>query len=425
MLKTFKESEFSRNVLILFTGSALSQAIPFIALPVLQKYFFGPSDFGILAVFIAFCELFSTVACLKLEYGIVLQKRMKDAINLAYGAIRVSLGIVLLGFLTVFLFKKSIANHFNEPRIENYLYLLPLYILFVGINDLLSFWFNRRKQFKTISSSKIIQTFSAESLKLVSGILKFNFSGLLLGRVIGFGISAIYFSSRFLKADKRALSLLNNKHSNEMIKKNKNFIFFTSPSVFAGSLINVLYLNLFLHYFGKSTVGMIGVSMTYLAAALGIISVSFSQVFYSKIAEIKSKDEMLKTYLRFSKKLFWISLVPLLFVYLIPASWVIYFLGEQWSELMVIARIMVVWLCIWFVASSLSFIYMRLGKQKQMLLYDLVHLLLVGIGFFAAYFIKPTVYSALWGFTISQVVFYLFVIYVAIKFIRKADESAL
>jgi len=113
MLKTFKESEFSRNVLILFTGSALSQAIPFIVLPILQKYFFGPSDFGILAVFISFCELFATIACLKLEYGIVLQKRMKDAINLAYGAVRISFGIVLVGLLTVFLFKKSIAAHFD------------------------------------------------------------------------------------------------------------------------------------------------------------------------------------------------------------------------------------------------------------------------------------------------------------------------
>jgi O-antigen/teichoic acid export membrane protein len=425
MLGKIKSSEFSRNVLILFTGSALSQVIPFLALPILQKYFFSPSDFGILAVFISFCELFSNIACLKLEYGIVLQKRLKDAINLAFAAIRISWLIAFIGIVVVFLFKDRIADHFDEPRIENYLFLLPLYIVFVGFNDLLSYWFNKRKDFTILSSSKIIQTFSAESAKLVSGLLKFNFLGLLLGRIIGFGISSFYFLFSFLKHDRKALRLLNTKHSNGMIRKNKQFILYTTPSVFTGSLINALYLNLFLHYFGKETVGMIGVSMTYLAAGLGVISVSFSQVFYSKIAETHTKTEMLEMYLRFSKNLFFISLVPLAMVYLIPTSWIVYFLGEKWSELMAIARIMVIWLCVWFVASSLSFIYMRLGKQKEMFLYDIVHLLIVGIGFYTAYYISPTVYSALWGFTIAQVLFYLFVIYIAIRFIKKADEKIL
>jgi lipopolysaccharide exporter len=423
MLKVLKRSEFSRNVLILFTGSALSQAIPFLALPILQRYFFSPSDFGILAVFISFCELFANISCLKLEYGIVLQRRIKDAVNLAFGAFRVSLVIALIGFLTVLIFKHRIALHFNEPRIENYLFLLPLYILFTGFTDLLSYWFNKRKDFKFISGSKIIQTSSAETLKLISGVLKFNFSGLLIGRVAGFGFSSFYFLYKFISVDRPVLRLLNVKHSNELIRRNKQFIFFTTPSVFTGSLINALYLNLFLNYFGKETVGMIGVSMTYLAAALGVISVSFSQVFYSKIAETKNREEMLSMYKRFAKNLFLISLVPLLFVYLIPTSFVVYFLGEKWAALMVIARIMVVWLCVWFVASSLSFIYMRLGKQKQMLLYDLIHLLMVGIGFYAAYMIKPTVNSALWGFTIAQVIFYLFVIYIAIRFIKKANQK--
>ncbi|MDF2436736.1 MAG: O-antigen translocase [Bacteroidota bacterium] len=425
MLKSIKGSEFSRNVLILFTGSALSQVIPFIALPILQKYFFTPSDFGILAVFISFCELFANIACLKLEYGIVLQKQLKDAVNLAYGALRISWLMALLSLILIVVFKDRIAAHFDEPRMENYLFLLPLYIIFVGFNDIMSYWSNKKKEFSVLSTSKVIQTFSAESIKLISGLLKFNFLGLLLGRVIGFGASSLYFLGRFLKTDRKALRLLNTKHSNELIKKNRQFIFFTTPSVFTGSLINALYLNLFLHYFGKETVGMIGVSMTYLAAGLGVISVSFSQVFYSKIAETHSKAEILSMYKRFSKNLFLISLVPLLFVYLIPTSLVVYFLGEKWSELMVIARVMVIWLCVWFVSSSLSFIYMRLGKQKQMLMYDLLHLIIVGAGFYIAYFIKPTVYSALWGFTIAQVAFYLFIIYVAIRFIHKADENTL
>lgn len=422
MFDTLKKSEFGRNVLILFTGSALSQALPFIALPILQKYFFSPSDFGILAVFISFCELFTNISCLKLEYGIVLQKKVQDAINLALGALKISWLMAILGLVFVYLFKAKLASHFNEPRIENYLFLLPIYILFVSLNDILSYWFNREKKFRYISNSKIMQTSTMEATKIMSGFLKFNFSGLLIGRVIGFGFSSIFLIFKFIKKDFHLLKHFSRKESNQMITKNKKFILFTTPSVFIGSLINAAYLNLFLHYFGKETVGMIGVSMTYLSAGLGLISVSFSQVFYSKIAEIQSKEQMLAIYKRFAKNLGLISLVPLLFVYLIPTSLVVFILGESWTELIIIARIMVLWLCVWFVSSSLSFIYMRLGKQKQMLLFDVLHLLIVIISFFVAYFIQPTLISTLWGFTIAQIVFYLFVIYIAIHFIKRADK---
>uniref|UniRef100_UPI002627A45A hypothetical protein n=1 Tax=Fluviicola sp. TaxID=1917219 RepID=UPI002627A45A len=75
------------------------------------------------------------------------------------------------------------------------------------------------------------------------------------------------------------------------------------------------------------------------------------------------------------------------------------------------------------VSSSLSFIYIRLGRQKEMLLFDCVHLLLVIIGFFTAKFINPSLTSALWGFSISQSVYYLFAIFIAIYFIKKSKQA--
>lgn len=165
--------------------------------------------------------------------------------------------------------------------------------------------------------------------------------------------------------------------------------------------------------------------MTYLSAGFGVVAVSFSQVFYSKVSETRTINELLNLYKRFAKNLAFVAIFPVLFVYLFPISWVVYFLGDEWFELMPIARIMVLWLAVWFIASSLSFIYMRLGKQRVMLIYDFLHLILIVIGFFSAYLLSATVESALWGFTIAQIIFYAFVIYIAIYFIRTADESKL
>lgn len=420
-----KESEFFRNVLILFSGSFLSQLLPFILLPILQKYFYTPADFGLLAVFVSFCELFSQIATFKLEFGIVIQHKIRAAINLAFGAFRISIGVAITSLIIVLLFKSNIANYFNEPKIENYLFLLPIYILTSSFNDISSYWFNRKKKFGVIATSKIVQTSSSESVKFLGGLSGMSFIGLVLGRISGFLVANFFYIYKFIKEDKKTLKLLNRKDSNQEIRNNKNLIFYSTPSVFIGTLINLVYLNLFLYYFGKEIVGLIGVSMTYLSAGFGIVAVSFSQVFYSKVSETKTIAQLLSIYKRFVKNLALLALLPLLFVYLIPTSGVVYLLGDSWAELMPIARIMVLWLSVWFVSSSLSFIYIRLGKQRAMMIYDFLHLILIIFGFSIAYYLKSTVESALWGFTFAQIIFYLFVIYIAIHFIKTTDESKL
>ncbi len=423
MKLNIRRSPFAQNIFILLTGSVISQILPFLMLPVLQKYFYKPSDFGILAVFISMCEVFSGIACLKMEFAIVVQKTIRDAINVAFSALKITGVMTLLSLVIIILFRKELSIYYDEPKLEGYLFLLPLYVLFVGINDMLTYWFNRKQKFKVISSSKVVQTSFAESIKLALGYLGASYVGLLLGRLFGFFFSGCYLIWRFVKTDSRALKLIRNKTSNQLIKKNRKYIFFTTPSVFINSLINLTYLNLFITYFGKDIAGLLGVSMAYIAAGFGVISVSFSQVFFSKVSEIADSDHLLQVYKKFAKQLALMALIPLIIIYLIPAKLIVYLLGEEWNQLIGVARIMAVWLSVGFVSSSLSFIYIRLGRQKEMLLFDCLHLLLIVAGFFIARWISPSLNSALWGFSISQSLYYLFAIVIAVYFIKKSKEA--
>lgn len=425
MFKNILNSEFVRNAFILFSGSLISQLIPFIVLPILQRFFYSPSDFGILVVFISFVEIFSNVACLKLEYAIVLQNRLRDAINLAYGALRISWLISALSLVLVLIFKSRIANYIGVPKLENYLFLLPLYILLLAFNDVSSYWFNRKKNFKMLSIAKISQTSASETIKLSTGYFGFNFAGLILGKVFGYVLPSIIYFFKFYREDRNALKLISYKESKRLILKNKKFILYTTPSVFFSSAVNLIYLNLFMLYFGKDVVGMIGVSMMYLSAGFGVISVSISQVYYSRIAEINSREELLKSYVRFSKNLFLIAIIIVALVYAFPTRWVTYLLGSEWMELISIARIMVIWLAIWFVSSSLSFIFIRLGRQKEMIYFNLIQIGVICISFFSALWINPSYYSALWGFSIGQSLFYIFAIFIAVFYIKRFDYAKL
>ena len=151
-------SDFAKNVLVLFSGTFISQIVPFLILPVLQKFYYSPSDFGILVVFVTFSELFANISSLKLEFCIVLQKRLKDAVNLMYGAVRILIITTIVSLVVVLVFKRQIADFFKTPEIENLLFLAPFYILFFSLNNVMSYWNNRKSAFKIISISKIVQT---------------------------------------------------------------------------------------------------------------------------------------------------------------------------------------------------------------------------------------------------------------------------
>lgn len=419
---SFKQSPFAQNVFILLTGSLISQVLPFLMLPILQKFFYKPADFGILAVFISMCEIFSSIACLKMEFAIVVQRTIRNAINTAFSAIKITGLMTLFSLMVVVLFRNQLSEYYNEPKLADYLFLLPIYVFLVGTNDVLSYWFNRKKKFKVISSSKVVQTSFAETIKLVFGYLGSNYVGLLFGRLLGFLFSGFYLVRRFFKEDARSLKLITHRESNQMVKENKRYLFFTTPGVFVNSLINLIYLNLFISYYGKDIAGLLGVSMAYLSAGFGVIAISFSQVFFSKVSEIEDSHHLLQVYKRFAKQLALMALIPLGVIYLIPTKLVVYLLGEEWNQLLSVARIMAVWLSVWFVSSSLSFIYIRLGRQKEMLLFDCVHLLLIIIGFFTARMIDVSLNSALWGFSISQSLYYLFAVFIAIYFIKKTKQ---
>ncbi|MNY05668.1 hypothetical protein D3C86_1383970 [compost metagenome] len=342
-----------------------------------------------------------------------------------YGALRIVFVVSIIGFLVVLIFRKPIADYLNEPRVSDYLLLLPVYIIFFAMTALFSYWSNRKRRFHVISYAKLVQTGTAESVKLLAGFLNFGVFGLILGRVSGFVVAVLYYLRIFFKRDKKALRLLDKETSRQVVLENKKFLLFSTPGVFLANLINVVYLQLFLVYFGEQMVGLIGVSMSYLSAGFGVVAVSFSQVFYSKLAETKSKEQLLHMYIRFTKNLTLLALVPILIVYLIPVSLVADLLGEKWIELIPIARIMVFWLAAWFVSSSLSFVFIRLQKQQSLLFYDVLHLIIILVGFFLGRAFSASAESAMWGFSIARFVFYVFVIFVAIRMIKRADESKL
>jgi lipopolysaccharide exporter len=406
---------FMQNVMVLTTGTAVSQLIPFLVLPILQKYFYGPEDFSKLASFVYFSEMLGVIGTLKMEYAIVGKPTLRESREVAVTGFRVVAISALMACVASLL-----CYHFDWihglHQLGVSIFLIPLVVLAMGCVQLTAYWFNARKEYERIARGKFIQTATGEGVKLASGFAGLNFAGLIVGRTSGYGLTALIQYLRYRKdcetIERRNFSRL------EVLKQHKSFVFYTTPSVFVGAFINFLYIEMFVENFGAVSAGMVSVAMTYVGAGLGMVAASISQVYYGTISNIHDKKGMMALYGKFLGRLTIMSFVMTAMIWVLPASWVVGVLGPEWNDLIVYCRVISVWLGVWFVSSSLSFIYLRLQRQRLMLIMDALHVAMIYAGFHLGRQFDGTALSALWGFTFAQVAFYMMAIGLAIVFIK-------
>jgi O-antigen/teichoic acid export membrane protein len=416
-------SEFFKNMMTLLSGSALAQLIPFLMLPVLQKWFYSPAQFGELALYTSVTMLLAQVAALKYEFAIIKSESKREAEHVFTGAIAISLIVTIIAAIAFIWFPGFTGKLFGVEEIRAYFYLIPFSVFFFSNFETLNYWNNRSKRYKRIAIGKVVKTTAAETSKISLGYLKSPGNGLIIGRLTGEFISFLYLALRFMANDFKSFHLA---HVNEIIrslKKHYRFPLFTMPSVFVGNLINLVFIGMFTSYFGASTAGIIGISVVYVSVAFGLLSQSFSQVFYKELSDVKGKDQLMKLYLGNAKYLILVSIAALIFVQIIPSDWVSDLLGAEWIELMPTLKILVFSYAVSFISSSLSFIYMRVNKQKQMLFYDIIHLLMVGGSIYFGYHWFGTFKATLISYTIAQVIYYSFTFFIALVFIKNLEEE--
>jgi O-antigen/teichoic acid export membrane protein len=412
-LNKSEKNQFLKNVLTIFSGSTIAQIINFSAIIILQRYFYNPEEYAPFRLFFEYAAVFSSIAALRLESGLVLERDDNRALSLLRICLKYSIITSLIGGV-VFTF-----YFIYELKVFQYEWLLiilmPLAIFTNGMIQISQSFFTRADQFSTISASKIIHSITGGLTQIVTGITGFNFTGLVIGRIAGLFSADINYLNKFLKSYKWIKR--NKDEEKRLIKKHKKFIFFTSPGVFIGNSINLVILIMLTHFYGDEFTGLTAAAIQYLGIICMLFSSSFAQVYYNEIAQINDAKKLISSYSYWIKRLGLFSLVGLVLLYFIPSSIVTYVLGEKWSGLLYIIKIISPWMGLMFMTSSLSYIFIRLGKQKEIFFFDIFHLVLIFVTLFTSQLFFNDGLETLYVITIAQSIFYILSISLALKFL--------
>jgi len=384
---------FIKNVATLITGTVIAQIISLLGLIYIQRYYYGPEEFANFKLFYEFAAIFVGISALKLETGIVLEKNDNAARMLTNLSLKLVLITGLISFIALIAYSQFDSNLMKITNNIYLLILLPVTVISLGFTQVFNSWFTRKNSFKLMSINKVSQNSTSLFGQVVFAISNIKSFGLIYGRTIGLLVSNLIFFFKYLK-NRPAIQKEKGDEKRMIVKHNK-FIYFTSPSVLLGGVVNFLLIDLFMKYYGDA------------------------QVYYSKLSTIESKEELRKNYTFWFLRLFLIAFIGVIMMQFIPNSWDEVVLGKAWNGTLEIMKIMSIWMGIMFVSSSLSYIYIKLGRQKEMLIFDIVHIVLVYGCINYSHTIYNDGFTSLWWFTIAQSCFYLLVMVVTFIFISK------
>lgn len=408
---------FSANVLKLTSGTVVAQIVPFMLLPVLTRLY-TPADFASFEQYLMAVQILSVLATLKYEFAVMQPKSDDDARQMLYFVLLVSVAVSLVVTVVGLFTRDFWVGVLNNPQAAQFVPLVGAGVLLISVHLVCNYWFGRHKSYGFLATTKVLDTSTAEAVKLGVGATPNPGIGLIVGYLFGKVVMTVSYVRRFLGQLPGNAGRPVWQRMTQMASQFDKYPRYTVWGSLLGRSTAWLHILLFSIYF-QPVVGFIALARRLAFAPLSVISSSYSQVFYQRISEVDSPDDLRRVYDRSLRPLLIIAAAVVVGVYLLPDGTLDFIFGEEWKGVQPYIEILIFWFAINFVSTSISFILLRLGKQKQMLYLDVLHFVLVIGSIYVGIFLDWSAIDTLKLFTAVQSAYYGFIVLLGRTYLGK------
>lgn len=395
---------FVRSVGLLVGGTAFTQALMVLVLPLLTRLY-TPEDFSMLAVYLSILGIISVAACLRLEIAIPLPHCDEDAANLLALALCSSAGIAALSMFIVALFSVQIVTTVAQPKLQPYLWLLPFGVWLSSSYAALQFWAARKKRFAIITKTRIAQAVGGASTQVGLGCAAVAPLGLLLGQLISNAAGILGLARDVAKNDRAAIRAVKWSNMRRLFCEYDRFPKYSTLD----SLLNTVGAQLPVIIIAALAMGpeagYLLLTLRVMQVPLGLIGGAVAQVYLSRAPEELRAGTLARFTVNILGGLIETGVGPLLFIGILAPNVFTLVFGPEWQR----AGDLVAWLTPWsllqLLSSPISMVMQVTGRQREMLLLMIVGLFFrIGPIFISARCAPGTLAEV---YAISSAVFYL------------------
>lgn len=382
-MKSFKEfisNEFVRNVLVLMSGTAFSQAIPVLVSPILTRLY-SPDEFGFYALFVALVGIFNAISTCRYELAVMLPQSRRAAKSLIGVTFLCSLVFSVIAIFFVYFFGEKISHLLGNSEIYFWLYVLPFVCLLYGLSQSLRFWNARGKYFKIISQNSVCQSLGSNLINVLCGVFGVS-AGLILGYIFGLFVSVGQYSYSERRRERVTFEA---RHIKWSAFKYRQFPKYDTPS----ALMYSMYANMAVIVFGKifdvTVVGFYMFANRLIRTPFGFLISSFSDVFYQRLASYSTKEKIGRDLNVLTEKIVYLSFLPFFLVVYLSKYYCGFVFGESWSELYRYIYIVSAPIYVTLLLSPYKHVLRVLNKQKLSLVFHMIKFVVLLIVLYVGY----------------------------------------
>lgn len=367
---------FFRNILIVMSGTGVSQLLAIAASPLLTRLY-DPAAFGVFGVFLAISALVTPLAAFSYDTAIVTAKRDSDARLLATMCLVFVCCVSVVTALTLLALSGQFWRLLGVPAAQYWYWLVPSMVLLTGLHQTLNHVWMRGSQFSLVSVSRVCQSLGALATHVGAGLAGLVPAGLLAGAVAGQLASLLPAVAVGLRRGRYDRVVPLRKHDFvRLLREHLSLAAFKSLQRLTRTGSEALVTLLITALFGAAAAGAYALTKRVMAVPSELAGESYRKVFFPRIAQIHhSSPASTRAEIRRSMAiLLTICSIPTIAVSVFGQSLFAFMFGEEWRQAGDIASIMVVLAASRLVTTPSTASTPVLGLQRPHFLIDSLRL---------------------------------------------------
>ncbi|MEM8976359.1 MAG: oligosaccharide flippase family protein [Pseudomonadota bacterium] len=397
-----------RSTATLVSGATLARGLALVSLPVLSRLY-APSEFGILALYSSTVLVLAPFATLRYHVAIPLPRHDKSASAILFVCGAIAFGFTALLACVMLLGGGLIFGALSLEPLAPYAMLVPAGVLAASLFETMTMWATRRRAFKTIASTQVLQSFVGEGLKIALGFAEFGRVGLVVGYLSGHGSGVASYTWQSAKQIRYAFRGMSLKLVKLVAIRFRGFPLVRAPGQVLLALATQAPLFLVAANYDVSIAGQMAVAMLAFMTPFSLIGQAGGRAYFAEISRIGiRRPDLIKRELdRASWMLGLIStpIAAILFFFAEPAAALL--LGQEWAQAGRFVSVLALALVPQFVSST---VLRTLDVMEAHLLIIALHasrLLVVTVAFSVAVAIGASPEQAILTFSLVLAAYHL------------------
>jgi len=366
---------FRRNVLTLLGGTALAQAIPLLAAPLLARIY-SPEQFGALGLMLAVANPISLVVCGRYELTVVLPRDDERANVLARLGLLLAVCVsMVLGALIVG-FRVPIADKIGgEQALWPLLLAIPLFAL-MGFFQPLNNWLIRKQAFRAMGMNKMVQTSGVTLVSLALGWWAVQ-HGLLWGYLAGW---AAYVLVAIVQVSREGFRFfpVHVGTMRDASREHRDFPLYNTLPALLQTLTLSIPIFVMVRHFGEDATGQLNLCRQTVFLPVTFFATTWMQVYTQRASRTVVEQNPVLPGLRKSLAALSGMAAVLAFTLVVAGPWLFQLVfGDAWSDAGHFARILAIPIALQFITTPLAVLLPPLGRIKGLSLWQLLYFALV------------------------------------------------